>query len=165
MLPQVVAYPPESTLVTDLRYLHRYVLQVIDRAAAVGYRLGERRGAMVERIPGLPDDVLGFSAKGTVTVADYETVIIPAVEELFRRRDKVRFLYHLGKDFTGLEAAAAWDDAKLGLKHFRGWDRMAVVSDVEWIRAAVKVFGLAMPGHVRVFHDGELDDAVRWITQ
>jgi hypothetical protein len=109
---------------------------------------------MVERILDLP-----------VTATEYETVLIPAVEAEFARRDKVRFLYHLGKEFTGFEAAAVWDDAKLGLRHLTGWERMAVVSDVEWIRAAVKVFGLAMPGHVRVFHAGELDEAVGWITE
>ena len=37
-----------------------------------------------------------------------------------------------------------------------GWERMALVSDVGWVRAAVKVFALAIPGHVRVFHNSEL---------
>lgn len=120
---------------------------------------------MVEQISNLPGNVLGFAAKGTVTANDYEAVIIPAVEALFARQSKVRFLYHLGEDFSGFEAAAVWDDAKLGLKHLRGWERMAVVSDVEWIRAAVKIFGLAIPGHVRVFHNRQLAEATRWITE
>jgi len=120
---------------------------------------------MVEQIPNLPDNVLGFTAKGTVTANDYDSVIIPAVEALFSRQSKVRFLYHLGEDFSGFEAAAMWDDTKLGLKHLGGWERMAVVSDVEWVRAAVKVFGLAIPGHVRVFHNRELAEATRWIAE
>jgi hypothetical protein len=120
---------------------------------------------MVEKIPGLPDNVLGFTAKGTVTANDYESVIIPAVEALFSRQDKVRFLYHLGKDFTGFEAAAMWDDAKLGMKHLAGWEKVALVSDTEWIRAAVKIFGLAIPGQVRVFPNRELAAATRWISE
>lgn len=120
---------------------------------------------MVERIPDLPDNVIGFAAKGTVTADDYESVIIPAVEALFSRQSKVRFLYHLGEDFSGFDAAAMWDDTKLGLKHLAGWERMAVVSDVEWLRAAIKIFGLAIPGHVRVFHNRELAEATRWITE
>ena len=120
---------------------------------------------MVQQIPNLPDKVLGFSAQGTVTASDYESVIIPAVEDHFARHGKVRFLYHLGEGFTGIEPAAAWDDAKLGFKHFAGWEKMAVVSDVEWIRTALKILGLAMPGHVRVFHNGQLADATRWITE
>ena len=120
---------------------------------------------MIEKIPDLPDNVLGFTAKETITADDYESVIIPAVEELFSRQKKVRFLYHLGEDFTGFEAAAMWDDTKLGLKHLPGWERMAIVSDIEWIRTAIKIFGLAMPGHVRVFHNNELAEATRWISE
>lgn len=120
---------------------------------------------MVEQIPDLPANVLGFTAKGTVTADDYESVIIPAVEALFARQKKIRFLYHLGEAFSGFEAAAAWDDAKLGLKHLGGWERLAVVTDVEWVRAAVKVFGLAIPGEIRVFHDRELAEARRWISE
>jgi SpoIIAA-like len=120
---------------------------------------------MIEQIPDLPANVLGFTAKGTVTANDYESIIIPAVEALFSRQNKVRFLYHLGEDFSGFETAAAWDDMKLGLKHLTGWERIAVVSDVEWIRAAVKVFGFAIPGHVRVFHNRELGEATLWIGE
>lgn len=120
---------------------------------------------MLEKIPNLPDNALGFSAKGTVTSKDYEVTIIPAVEALFSRYEKVRFLYHLGEEFSGFEAGAMWDDTKLGLKHFSGWERMAVVSDVEWIRAAIKIFGLALPGRVRVFPNNELAEAVQWIGE
>ena len=120
---------------------------------------------MIETIPGLPDGVLGFSAKGTVTAHDYESVIIPAVEARFARQQKVRFLYHLGPEFTGFEVAAMWDDAKLGIKHFTGWEKMAVVTDVAWIRVAIEAFGLALPGRVRVFHESELAEAKRWVAE
>ncbi|HTO44826.1 MAG TPA: STAS/SEC14 domain-containing protein [Burkholderiales bacterium] len=120
---------------------------------------------MIEKIPDLPDNVLGFAAKGTVTAKDYETVIIPQVETMFSRQNKVRFLYHLGEDFSGIDAAAAWDDTKLGLRHLTGWERVAVVSDVGWIRSAVRIFGLVIPGRVRVFHNRELGEAKRWIQE
>lgn len=120
---------------------------------------------MVEQIPDLPENVIGFTAKGTVTATDYESVIIPAVEALFARHEKVRFLYHLGEEFSGFAAAAVWDDTKLGLTHLRGWERMALVSDVEWVRAGVRIFGLAIPGRVRVFHNRELADAKRWVSE
>jgi hypothetical protein len=120
---------------------------------------------VIESIPGLPDGVLGFSAKGTVTAKDYETVIIPAVEAQFARNKKVRFLYHLGTEFVRFEAVAMWDDAKLGFKHLTGWERIAVVSDVAWIRAAIDAFALLMPGRVRVFREGELAEAKRWLAE
>ena len=120
---------------------------------------------MIETIPGLPENVLGFNARGAVTAKDYETVIIPAVQALFARKKKVRFLYHLGPEFTGFEVAAMWDDAKLGLTHFTGWEKLAVVTDVAWIRVTIEAFGLAMPGRVRVFHESELAEAVKWVGQ
>jgi SAM-dependent methyltransferase len=120
---------------------------------------------MIEKIPDLPENVLGFTAKGTVTAHDYESIIIPAVEALLAHHRKARFLYHLGKDFTGFEVAAVWDDTKIGLKHLTGWERMAIVSDVEWIRGAIRVFGLAIPGHVRVFHNREYAEASTWVCE
>jgi SpoIIAA-like len=120
---------------------------------------------MVEPIPNLPDSVLGFVATGTVTAHDYESVIMPAVEARFSRHKKVRFLYHLGEAFSGFDAAAMWDDMKIGLKHPMGWERMAVVADVEWVRAAVMIFALGIPGHVRVFRNHDLAEAIRWVSE
>jgi hypothetical protein len=120
---------------------------------------------MIDKIPNLPDNVLGFTAKGTVTAKDYDAIIIPAVEAVFAKGTKARFLYNLGEEFVGFEVAAMWDDTKLGFKHLSGWERLAVVTNVEWIRAAIQLFRLAMPGHVRVFHNNELAEAIRWVSE
>lgn len=120
---------------------------------------------MIKRISGLPDNVLGFTATGMVTATDYESVIMPAVEAAFARHEKLRFLYHLGRDFTGFEAGAIWDDTRLGLKHLLGWAKIAVVSDMDWIRVTTRAFGFAMPGHARVFRDSELSEAMRWVAE
>lgn len=120
---------------------------------------------MIERIAELPENVLGFTAKGTVTAADYETVLVPAVEASLAQRPRVRLLYHLGSEFSGFEAGALWDDAKVGLRHLGAWERIALVTDVEWIRIATKALGFAMPGQVRVFSDGELAAAKAWLSE
>jgi SpoIIAA-like len=118
---------------------------------------------MLERITGLPDNVLGIKAHGEVTGADYESVLIPAVEEMLAQRKSIRFLYHLGDEFTGFDAKALWDDAKVGLQHFTSWERIAVVTDLLWIRTAVKLFGIAMPGDVRVFSISDSTQARQWL--
>ena len=41
---------------------------------------------MVEKIAELRDKGLGFTAKGTTTANDYESVIISAVETMFARQ-------------------------------------------------------------------------------
>ena len=118
---------------------------------------------MIDPIPDLPDNVLGFTASGKVTGDDYERVLIPAVEAKLKGHPKVRLLYHLGAQFEGFEAEALWDDAKVGLHHLNDWERIAVVTDAGWIRGAVKVFGFAMPGKIRTFADAELAAAKDWI--
>jgi SpoIIAA-like len=120
---------------------------------------------MVELIPGVPDDVLAIRGRGTITAADYESVIIPAVESKLATHGKLRFLYHLGPDFHDFAAGALWDDAKIGLAHFGAWERIAVVSDLEWVRGICRLFGLAMPGRVHVYRNAELENALTWISE
>lgn len=125
---------------------------------------------MLEIIEGLPDNALGFTAKGDVSAEDYETVLIPAVEERLKRQDKIRLLYHLGEEFKRFEAGAMWDDAKVGLAHITDWEKIAIVTDVNWIQQAGKIFGFAIEtmsvkGDVKVFHNSELEQAKEWISQ
>jgi hypothetical protein len=127
--------------------------------------LPTKEESMIEPIPGLPDNVLGFTAKGTVTAADYQKVIIPAVEARLSAHQKVRLLYHLGGEFSQFEAAAMWEDMKVGLQHLTSWEKIAVVTDIEWIRAAMKVFGFLLHGHIRLFQNSELDRAREWVCQ
>lgn len=118
---------------------------------------------MIEIIEGFPEGVVAFAAKGRVTAADYDKVLIPKVEEALKLHDKVRLYYELGSDFSGVDAGAAWKDFRLGVEHLRRWERMAVVTDVEWIRLAINAFRFLMPGHLRVFGTGQAADARAWV--
>jgi hypothetical protein len=120
---------------------------------------------MVERIEGLPEWVLAFSAKGTVTRSDYDQIIVPAVEEASAKHHKLRFLYDIGADFSEFETAVMWEDAKIGLKHLWSWDRVAVVTDIEWIRGAMELLCFLFHGHVRVFRNGQMAEAREWISE
>ena len=119
---------------------------------------------MIEMLTGLPENVIGFSAHGTVSAEDYEEHIVPAVEEALQKRGKVRLLYHLGEDFDGFRAGALWEDTKVGLSHLAAWERIAVVTDLEWLRSVTKAFGFAMPGEVRVFTNAQLEAAREWLA-
>jgi hypothetical protein len=117
---------------------------------------------MIELMSDLPEGVLGFTAVGKVTGSDYEQVLVPAVEAALKERDKIALVYHCGEQFTGFDAGAAWDDAKVGLKHITAWRRIAVVTDIGWMRTAVRAFGFALPCPVRVFDNAELASARSW---
>src|SRR5271169_2520152 len=55
------------------------------------------------------------------------------------------------------------EDLKLGIEHLSRWERVAVVTDVAWIRHAVGAFQFLMPGEVRVFTTGQTSEARKWI--
>jgi hypothetical protein len=119
---------------------------------------------MLELLPGLPDQVLGIKAIGEVEDDDYDDVLVPAIEDRLTRHEKIRLLYVLGPEFEGYEADAMWEDAKLGMKTFTSYERIAVVTDSTLIRRSVSAFGWLMPGEVKTFPAGELDAARTWIV-
>ena len=120
---------------------------------------------MIELMPELPSHVVGLVASGQVTAEDYETVVIPAVEAALKTHDKICLLYHIGPEWTGFTAGAMWDDAKVGLSHMAAWGKVAVVTDVEWIRAGVKFFGFTITGVVKIFGNERLDEAKAWVSE
>jgi SpoIIAA-like len=125
---------------------------------------GENGATMIEIIEGFPDNVVGASAKGYVTKSDYDDVLIPKIEAAFKRHDRIRFYYELGPQFVGYEPGAMWEDFTLGFGHLGRWERIAVVTDAEWLRHAVNAFRFLMPNQVRVFANSESADARGWIV-
>lgn len=120
---------------------------------------------MIEPLAGFPDNVVAFSCHGHVSKADYETVLIPDVEQRLERHDKVRIFYEIDPDFTGFDPGAMWDDTKLGFRHFLRWERFAVVTDIEWIQQTMKFVGFLMPGEMRAFPISEAAKAREWVGE
>lgn len=99
-----------------------------------------------------------------MTRQDYEAVLVPAVEAALKTNEKVRLYYETAADFGGIEAGAVLEETKVGLDHLGRWERIVLVSDVEWIRVAVEVFGFLLPGRLRVFKSSDAAAARAWIS-
>lgn len=108
---------------------------------------------------------LGFSATETVTAQDYEEMLIPIVQDRMDGYGKVRLLVHFGEQFEGYSLGAAWDDAKFGLMHLGDFEKLAIVSDIAWLRSAVKVIAPFVRYPVNVFHDSALEAAKQWVSE
>ena len=119
---------------------------------------------MLELISDLPDNVVGVRASGWVGAEDYSKVLTPATEAAISRHGKVRVLYEIGPDFLGYTPGAMWDDMRLGLSHMRAWERIAVVTDNDWIAGAMRMFLFAMPFPSKVFKLAEMPQALEWIV-
>lgn len=119
---------------------------------------------MLEVIQGLPEGVVGVEAKGKVEDADYSDILVPAIEAAREKYGKVRFLYVIGDEYDGYTLGAGWDDVKLGVSHPASYERVALVTDKDWMRHSVTVFGWMIPGEIKVFGTSELADAREWVS-
>ena len=117
---------------------------------------------MFRIIDGMPPEVLAIEATGKITHEDYHNMLIPKAEAMMAK-GPIRMLYVIGKQFSGFELEALWDDGKLGLKHWHDFSHIAVVADQPWLRAAVAMFTPFFHGDVRMFGLAELDAAKTWI--
>ena len=120
---------------------------------------------MIELMQDVPNNVIACSITGKITGDDFENVLIPAMEAALEKHDKVRALVQVGPEVTGFEAAALWDDAKVGMKHYTRWEKIAFVTDIEWVIRSVKAFGFLMPGEVKLFSHDQSDEAKAWIVE
>jgi hypothetical protein len=116
---------------------------------------------MLEPIEGLPDGVIGFEAVGDISATDYSDILRPAVDAV-ARGGTIRLVYVLGDRFDDFSAGASWQDTKLGLEHRHVWDRVALVSDLDWVRHLTSLVGWMMPGEFKRFDLAELPEAIAW---
>ena len=119
---------------------------------------------MIKMLDDFPESIVAVVCQGHVTKSDYERVLIPAVEERLGRHAKVRLYYEIDPSFSGIDVGAVWEDTKLGFEHLSRWEKMALVTDVPWIRHAVGAFRFLMPGRLRIFDRSQAEQARSWIT-
>ena len=99
-----------------------------------------------------------------MTRKDYDDVLVPAVTAGLQRHEKLRLYYEITPQFSGIEAGAIWEDFRVGMGHLLRWERITVVTDIEWIRHTVNVFRFLLPGKVRVFAGSETSLTRKWIV-
>jgi hypothetical protein len=120
---------------------------------------------MIEHIATDASDIVELRASGEISGRDYQDVVVPAIEEALEKNDKIRLLYHLGDEVEGFSAGAILDDAKVGLRHWAAFERVAVVTDTAWVKNSIALVGFALPCLVQVFPNDELEDARRWLRE
>jgi hypothetical protein len=115
---------------------------------------------MIKELTDLTPGVVGFEASGTLKAEDYRDVVLPALERAFAGGE-VRFVIVM-PEFGGMSGGALWQDLKVGVEHFRAWKRIALVTDIDWMRLVTALFGWMTPGEVKVFPLTERDAAIAW---
>jgi hypothetical protein len=121
---------------------------------------------MIERIDEMPEGTIGLRASGKLSRDDYRDVLEPALAEGLGTGE-MRLLFVL-TDFDGLEPGAWIEDAKTGLsawiRNHSAWKRFALVTNVEWVAKATRMFTWMTPGEVQVRDLDGLEEATAWVA-
>ena len=122
---------------------------------------------MIERLTDMPPGTIGFRAAGEIEREDYDEVLVPELRRALETGGGLRTLY-LIEDLDEIEPGALWADTRLrfdlGVRQHEAWTRSAIVTDIDWMARATKLFAWMIPGEARVFPRDELEQAKTWVA-
>ena len=119
---------------------------------------------MLRRMSDMPAGTIGFEAVGEVEDDDWEQAVEPVLRREIADGRPVRLLYLLGPEAREVEGDAMSADAGFRARHATSFERVAVVSDEDWMRPALRALSFLLPGKARGFHVRELDAAKSWLA-
>ena len=119
---------------------------------------------MVRRMTDMPAGTIGFEAAGEVEDDDWEDAVEPVLRQEIAAGRKVRLLYLLGPATREVEGDAVKADTAFRARHASSFDRVAVVSDEDWVRPALRALSFLLPGKAKGFPVRELADAKAWLA-
>jgi len=119
---------------------------------------------MFQAIDGMPDGVVAVRGTGRIRGEDYRDVLEPAIERASAGGRKVRLYLELGEGFEGYDPSGMVADSTLGMSHLSSFERIAIVTDTDWLRHAIHLFGPLIPGDVRVFSVADAPSAREWVA-
>ncbi len=119
---------------------------------------------MLRRIDDMPEGTIGFEAIGDVEDDDWEETVEPVLREWLARGGKIRMLYVLGPRSREVEGEAMSADLGFRARHAGSYERVAVVSDEDWLRPALSALSFLLPGKAKGFRNAELAAAKDWLA-
>ena len=120
---------------------------------------------MLRPLAEMPAGTIGFEAVGEVDDDDWEDAVEPVLRREAAEDRKIRLLYLLGPEAREVEGAAMSSDVGFRMRHASSFDRVAVVSDEDWMRPALKALSFLLPGKAKGFPVHDLARAKQWLAK
>jgi hypothetical protein len=112
----------------------------------------------------VPSNVVGVRAVGQVSKDDFEQTLIPAIDEVVRLYKEINFLMVLETDISNFTYGAWMQDAKMSLKHFGRWNKIAIVTDQKVIEKLAHIFNFISPAEAKGFPVSDVEIAKGWVA-
>ncbi len=120
---------------------------------------------MLQRIADMPAGTLGFEIVGEVDDDDWEETVEPVLRKEMADGRKLRLLYLIGARAHEVEGDAMGKDASFRARHASSYERVAVVSDEDWLRPALATLSFLLPGKAKGFKVADLEAAKGWLAE
>lgn len=120
---------------------------------------------MLTRIEDVPGYVVAFKATGEVSKEDYDKILMPAIDQADKAHGHIHFLFVLETPVKKFSVGAWLEDAWIGLKHYRGWKKVAIVSDEHGVEVFTNKFTFFIPGKTRGFKLADVEIAKKWVAE
>lgn len=109
-----------------------------------------------------PPNIIIATLSGTITHADYRDEFIPTIEEVAAGGKGLSVCVDFAEDFAGYEPLAMFDDAKVGIKYWKSFNKAAMVNLPDQYKPIIRFFSFLMPCPVREFND--LESVKIWVS-
>ncbi|MFL5809092.1 MAG: STAS/SEC14 domain-containing protein [Flavisolibacter sp.] len=119
---------------------------------------------MLQKINDIPSYVAGFRATGEVTKDDYDSILVPEIEKVGKQHGHIHFLMVLETPVKDFSLGAWMQDAWQGLKHFRGWKKVAIVTPEKGVEKFTNIFSAIIPGKAKGFPPEQFNEAKNWVA-
>ena len=120
---------------------------------------------MLRKMHDMPPGTIGFEAIGEVDDDDWERAVESELKRDIAAGEKVRLLYLLGPEADDVEGDAMKAETGFRLRHAKSFERVAVVSDENWMKPALRAMSVLMPGSTRGFAVHDLPAAKSWLAE
>lgn len=120
---------------------------------------------MLRRVTDMPEGTIGFEAIGEVEDDDWEDTVEPVLRQEIAEGRNLRLLYLLGPQAHEVEGDALKAGAGFRARHASSYERVAVVSDENWMRPAMRALSFLLPGKTKGFPVRDLAAAKAWLTE
>lgn len=120
---------------------------------------------MLRRMENMPAGTIGFEAVGEVEDDDWEEAVEPVLRQEIAEGRNVRLLYLIGTGAREVEGDAVTADTGFRIRHATSFERVAVVSDEDWMRPALRALSFLLPGKARGFQVRDLAAAKAWLAE
>ena len=113
----------------------------------------------------LATGLLAASLTVPLTLMDWEKAVEPVLRREIAEGRDLRLLYLLGPEARKIEGDAMTADTGFRARHATSFERVAVVTDEDWVRPALRALSFLLPGKAKAFRVRDLESAKAWVAK